>query len=154
MFEKGKKVESIDKGTPNCVGDGKGSMSLLTWDMSWRPKILCVCARVLKHTQLCRRKYWAWRYSRQEALHLPNYRESPSWLSGNKSDWYPWGCGFNPWPRLVGRGSGIAVSCGVGCRCAFDLALLWLWCRTAAVALIRPLAWELPYAAGAALKSK
>jgi len=27
-----------------------------------------------------------------------------------------------------------------------------LWCRPAAVALIRPLAWELLYAAGAALK--
>ena len=35
-----------------------------------------------------------------------------------------------------------------------DLALLWLWCRLAAVAQIRPLAWELPYAMGAALKSK
>ena len=32
--------------------------------------------------------------------------------------------------------------------------LLWLWCRPAAVAPIRPLAWELPYAMGAALKSK
>jgi len=29
-----------------------------------------------------------------------------------------------------------------------DLALLWLWCRLAATALIRPLAWEAPYAAG------
>ena len=29
---------------------------------------------------------------------------------------------------------------------AKDLALLWLWCRPAAVALIRPLAWQLPYA--------
>ena len=35
-----------------------------------------------------------------------------------------------------------------------DPALLWLWCRPAAVAPIRPLAWEPPYAAGAALKSK
>ena len=35
-----------------------------------------------------------------------------------------------------------------------DLVFLWLWCRLAAVAPIRPLAWELPYAAGAALKSK
>ena len=33
-----------------------------------------------------------------------------------------------------------------------DLALLWLWCRPAAVAPIRPLAWEPPYAAGVALK--
>ena len=25
-----------------------------------------------------------------------------------------------------------------------DLVLLWLWCRLAAAALIRPLSWELP----------
>ena len=35
-----------------------------------------------------------------------------------------------------------------------DLALLWLWCRPAAAAPIRPLAWELPYATGAALKKR
>ena len=33
-----------------------------------------------------------------------------------------------------------------------DPVLLWLWCRPAAVALIRPLAWEPPYTAGVALK--
>ena len=33
-----------------------------------------------------------------------------------------------------------------------DLALLLLWCRPAATALIRPLAWEPPYAKGMALK--
>ena len=31
-----------------------------------------------------------------------------------------------------------------------DLVLPWLWCRPAAAAPIRPLAWEPPYAAGAA----
>ena len=31
-------------------------------------------------------------------------------------------------------------------------AWLWLWRRLAAVALIQPLAWELPYTVGAALK--
>ena len=48
------------------------------------------------------------------------------------------------------------MSCGVGHRHSSDLALLlaWLWCRSAAVAPIGPLAWELPYAAGAALKRK
>ena len=30
--------------------------------------------------------------------------------------------------------------------------LLWLWCRPSAVALMGPLAWELPYAVGAALE--
>ena len=44
------------------------------------------------------------------------------------------------------------MSCAVGCRHGSDLALLWLWCRPAATALIRPLAWEPPYAMGAALK--
>ena len=44
------------------------------------------------------------------------------------------------------------MSCGVGRRCGSDLALLWLWSRPAATAPIRPLAWEPPYAAGAALR--
>ena len=42
----------------------------------------------------------------------------------------------------------------VGHRCGLDLSLLWLWHRLAAVALIRSLAWEPPYAEGVALKSK
>ena len=39
-----------------------------------------------------------------------------------------------------------------GRRQGSDPTLLWLWSRPAAVALIQPLAWEPPYAAGAALK--
>ena len=35
-----------------------------------------------------------------------------------------------------------------------DPALLWLWCRPAATALIGPLAWEPPYATGATLERK
>ena len=35
-----------------------------------------------------------------------------------------------------------------------DPALLWLWCGPAAAALIRPLAWEPPYAIAAALKNE
>ena len=46
------------------------------------------------------------------------------------------------------------MSSSVARRRGSDLALLRLWCRSAAVAPIRPLAWEPPYAAGAALKSK
>ena len=44
------------------------------------------------------------------------------------------------------------MSCGVGHRRDSDLVLLWLWRRPAAAGLIRPLAWEPPYAVGAALK--
>ena len=44
------------------------------------------------------------------------------------------------------------MSCGVVCRCGLDLAVRWL--QLAAVAPIRPLAWEPPYAEGAALKRK
>ena len=39
---------------------------------------------------------------------------------------------------------GLAVSCGVGRRYGLDPTMLWLWCRPATSALIRPLAWELP----------
>ena len=40
----------------------------------------------------------------------------------------------------------------MGHRHDLDLAWLWLWYRPAATALILPLAWEPPYAAGEALK--
>ena len=46
------------------------------------------------------------------------------------------------------------MSCGVGRRGSLDPALLWLWCRWAAIAQIQPLAWEPPYAVDAALKKK
>ena len=42
------------------------------------------------------------------------------------------------------------MSCGVGRRLGSDPTLLWLWRSPAATALMRPLAWEPPYAAGAA----
>ena len=44
------------------------------------------------------------------------------------------------------------MSCGVGHRQGLDLAVLWLWCRPEVTAPIRPLAWEPPCAAGAALE--
>ena len=44
------------------------------------------------------------------------------------------------------------MSCGIGRRLGSDPTLLWLWCRVAVTALIRLLAWEPPYASGAALK--
>ena len=44
------------------------------------------------------------------------------------------------------------MSCGVGLRHSSDPVLLLLWCRLATTALIGPLAWEHPYAVGAALK--
>ena len=42
------------------------------------------------------------------------------------------------------------VTCG--CSLSLDPVLLWLWLRSVAAALARPLAWEPPYAAGVALK--
>ena len=59
----------------------------------------------------------------------------------------------NPTKNHEVSGSIPAMSCGVGCRHGSDPTLLWLWRRLAAIALIRPLAWEPPYATGAALKS-
>ena len=46
------------------------------------------------------------------------------------------------------------MSCGVGHRHSSDCMLLWLWCGLAAIVLIKSLAWESPYVAGAALKKK
>ena len=46
------------------------------------------------------------------------------------------------------------MSRGVGCRSGSDPTLLWPWCRPAATAPLGPLAWELPYAAGEALKGQ
>ena len=53
---------------------------------------------------------------------------------------------------------------GLGIRCCHELcvvhrhgsdsALLWLWCRLASVAPVQPLAWELPYVKGVALKNE
>ena len=52
----------------------------------------------------------------------------------------------------MGWGPDVAVSCGVGCRLGSDPALLWLWCRPVATALIGALAWEPPYVMGVALE--
>ena len=60
--------------------------------------------------------------------------------------------GLIPSPAQCIKHLGFAVSCGEGCRQGSDLTLLWLWCRPAATALNRLLAWELPYAKGAVLK--
>ena len=46
------------------------------------------------------------------------------------------------------------MSCGVGHRQGSDLKLLWLWRRPVATAPIRLLAWEPPYASGAALEKE
>ena len=48
----------------------------------------------------------------------------------------------------------LPVSSAVGCRCCSDPAWLWLWYRLAAVAPLRPLAWERPPATGEAPQSK
>ena len=50
------------------------------------------------------------------------------------------------------KGYSVAVNCGH--RHSLDLALLWLWHWLAAVALIRPVAWELLYDMSVALKKK
>ena len=57
---------------------------------------------------------------------------------------------------LTQRVKGLALlkAYSIGCRCSLDLLLLWLWHRLEAAALIGPLAWELPYIVGAALKRK
>ena len=56
------------------------------------------------------------------------------------------------WVQSLPLLSGLGIHCcrkrGVGRRQGSDASLLWLWRRPAATALIGPLAWEPPYAAG------
>ena len=52
----------------------------------------------------------------------------------------------------MGEGSGVAMSCGVGRRHGSETCVAVA--VVAAVATIRPLAWEPPYASGAALKGQ
>ena len=60
-------------------------------------------------------------------------------------------CSISGLARWV-KESDIATSCGIGHGRSLDLTLLWLWYRLAATTLMRPLAWECPYAMGVALK--
>ena len=77
----------------------------------------------------------------------------PLWLSSNEP---------NPCMRMqvlsltLLSGLKIQHCYELGCRLQMwlNLVLLWLWCRPAAATLIWPLAWELPYAVGAAFKKK
>ena len=75
----------------------------------------------------------------------------PLWLGGNEST-RTWVWSLAPLHGL--RIRCCCVSCGVGHRCGLSPTLLWLWCRPPAAAPIRPLAWEPPYAAHAALKKR
>ena len=58
--------------------------------------------------------------------------------------------GLSQWVKYPG----IAMSCGVGHKCGLDPALMCLWPKPATAGTILPLAWELPYAVDAALKSQ
>ena len=62
---------------------------------------------------------------------------------------------FNPLSEARDQ-TRIRRCCELWCRLQTRLrsVLLWLCCRPAAVAHLRPLAWEPPYAAGAALKKQ
>jgi len=61
------------------------------------------------------------------------------------------------WVPSLASFIGLRIWCcgfSVGHQCGSDLALVWLWHRLAAEAPIQPLAWELPCAEGAPLKSR
>ena len=56
------------------------------------------------------------------------------------------------WLRNQTRNHEVAGSVPAVAQWVKNPALLWLWCRAVATAPIRPLAWEPPYATGAALE--
>ena len=80
--------------------------------------------------------------------------EFPLWLIGLRTRLVSMRMWVQSLASLCGSGIWCCRKCSVGHRRSSDLALLWLWCRSAAAALIQPLAWELPYATGVILKRK
>ena len=76
--------------------------------------------------------------------------EFPLWCSGNKSNHEVSSLIPGPaqWVKELALPWAVLY---VGHSCVSYLALLWLWRRPVATALIRPLAWEPPCASGAAL---
>ena len=71
------------------------------------------------------------------------------WIKSNKSDLVS----MRMWVQSLASLRGIAESCGIGRRHSSDPAVLRLWHKPAVAAPIQPLAWELPYAIGVALKT-
>ena len=77
----------------------------------------------------------------QGKINSSKLKEFLSWLSRINLTSIHEDAGSITWPCLVGLGSGVSVSYGVGQRCGSDLVLLWLWCRPVAIAPIQSLAW-------------
>ena len=82
--------------------------------------------------------------------HKKNKLEFLLWLSRLRTQLVS----MKMWVQSLALLSGLAMSCGEGCRCGSDLVPLWLWCSTAAAAPTGPLTWELPYATCVAIKIK
>ena len=74
----------------------------------------------------------------QQIKNLTSIHEDVGWIPG-----------LTQWVKDLVLVKAVAY---VGGGCGSDLALLWLWHWLVAAAPILPLAWELLYAAGVALK--
>ena len=70
--------------------------------------------------------------------------EFPLWWRGTNPTSIHENAGSVPGLAQWVGGSGVAMSCGVGCRHSSDPALLWLCCRVAATALFWPGNFHLP----------
>ena len=76
------------------------------------------------------------------------------WLRVRPISSHEEGCGFDSGLAQWVKGYSIAMSYGIGHRYGLDPTLLWLWSRSAATALIQPLAWEHSHAVGAVQERK
>ena len=72
--------------------------------------------------------------------------------AGTAKYMYPWSSRCGTVEMNPTRNHEVSGSIPGFAQCVKDLPLLWLWHRLVATAPIRPLAWEPPYAKGAALK--
>ena len=86
----------------------------------------------------------------EESLIKKRQQEFPSWGSGWRIQLRAMRLRVRSLPLLSGLGIRHCCELWYGLQTRLGPPLLWLWCRPAATAPIRPISWELPYAAGEA----
>ena len=91
-------------------------------------------------------------YKRYFGFKKLSQKAVPLWLSGLTTPLVSMSMQVRSLASLSGLRIQHCHSCGVGLRRGSDLALLWLWCRPAVAAPIPPLAEELLYVTGEAVK--
>ena len=126
---------------------------------------LCNYLNSVSQTLKLMRPYKSWMFITERRIHQVLWAPGETLLFKKLRSSHRGAADTNPTRNHEVASSTLASLSGLRIRCCqelwrrgrrrgSDLVWLWLGCRQAAVALIRPLAWEPPYAAGGAPKNK